>query len=218
MIQLAEDEPYFQNMMQLEEDSLQQASENMTENYIRVAHLEENGIMSDSYGRNGQLGSVDTGINTAVIQAMNEAVNYEEDYGERGIDLDDADEDRILLYEETQNMGLNDTYTQALLESQPTNSFKNQNVRQTGVGGFSEQMSELQRVQENQDSHRAAQYDMPFADQSHKQSNISYNNMGDRTFNRNYLQSRVNTIQTSNISLAQVSNSQRRNIDLMFHQ
>ena len=42
---------------------------------------------------------------------MNEAVNYEEDYGERGIDLDEADEDRILLYEETQNMGLNDTYT-----------------------------------------------------------------------------------------------------------
>lgn len=61
--------------------------------------------------------------------------------------IEDAEvglEDRFLLQEDTENMAFNDTYTQALLESQPTNKKKN-SIR--SGGGFSDQTAtELARA------------------------------------------------------------------------
>ena len=65
----------------------------------------------------GRLGSVDTGINTAQVQAMNEAVNYPEDQ-DQAVSEDDEQEDRLLLLDDTRNNNpMADAYTMALLES-----------------------------------------------------------------------------------------------------
>ena len=60
------------------------------------------------------MGSTDTGINTAAIQAINEAVRYEEGG-------DDWEEDRFLLIDETQDRLRRDSQ---LFDSQATKKYR----------------------------------------------------------------------------------------------
>ena len=108
----------------------------------------------------GQLGSEDTGINTAFIQTINEGRQFTARNTGREAEDDEDGEDRLLLLEDTQTMMADVQPSQGLLDSNPTNRSRKGRLEWKSVTMGKNELARMfnpgQIVVEKEDKHQSS--------------------------------------------------------------